>query len=128
MQKLYDETWKGQIQNFWNRGGRDFELHNEPNLTSEGLGLQWADGQEFGVEFEKMCKLILADFPEAKLWFPGMSPGVPWTNQFAFIDPAWAILKKYCTGFCLHAYTGNNTDIPTAVNEIAVAVFFNNEY
>lgn len=113
---LYKDTWKGQIQNFYNRGARDFELFNEPNI--EGIGVFWNNGTEYGQYMEQVCQFIKTDFPSIRLWFTAMSPGVPFTNQYAWIDKAWPILNQYCYGFCTHCYTGNNTSENVAIDEI----------
>jgi hypothetical protein len=51
-----------------------FEVHNEPNLTVEGLGWQWANGAEFAEWFVAVRNLLRAQMPDAKLGFPGVSP------------------------------------------------------
>jgi len=117
-ERLYSDAWKGEIARFHALGGRDFELHNEPNLSSEGLGVVWNNGVDFGHYMVQVTRLIRADFPDVRLWYAGVSPGVPFTNQFAFTDEAWPILGPHVNGFCMHAYTGNNSSVQTAVNEI----------
>lgn len=113
---LYNDTWKGQIQNFYNRGARDFELFNEPNI--EGVGVFWNNGTEYANYMKVICQMIKTDFPSARLWFTAMSPGVPFTNQYTWIDAAWPILKPYCYGFCTHAYSGDNVNVTNAANDI----------
>lgn len=54
---------------------RYIELHNEPNLQLEGWGTSWADGAGFAAWFNAVADLYRARFPEAKLGFPGLSPG-----------------------------------------------------
>ena len=115
---LYNDTWKGEIERFYNRGARDFEFGNENNLTSEGLGIVWDDGQDFGEYMVPVCQWIKRDFPQARLWYPGMSPGATWTDQYIFTNLAWPILKPHCYGFCQHAYSGNNSSTQTAIDEI----------
>lgn len=113
---LYYDTWRGQIQNFYNRGARDFELFNEPNI--EGNGVFWTNGTEYANYMRQICQWIISDFPQARIWFTAMSPGLPFTNQYTWTDAAWPILSPYCYGFCLHAYSGNNDNVQTAVSEI----------
>jgi len=51
------------------------ELHNEPNLTQEGLGASWANGREFGAWVMKVAGFFRAVFPGLAMIFPGLSPG-----------------------------------------------------
>jgi hypothetical protein len=117
---LYRDTWKGQIQNFYNRGARDFELFNEPNI--EGVGTFWNNGTEYANYMLPICIWMQADFPGIRIWFTAMSPGVPFTNQYTWIDTAWPILAPFCFGFCTHAYSGNNADVNVATNEILTQI------
>lgn len=57
--------------------GRDvvIELHNEPNLHTEGLGISWADGASFASWWLRTLKLFRYVLPEARFIFPGLSPG-----------------------------------------------------
>jgi hypothetical protein len=104
--------------NFYTCGGRHFEVHNEPRLTKEGMGTQWHSGAEFGDWLRDLMRIIKKNCPEAKLWYPGESPGVPWTNQFVFTRPAYEKVADLCYGICQHAYSGNTTDASAAVNDI----------
>ncbi|MBP7690544.1 MAG: hypothetical protein KA764_01430 [Anaerolineales bacterium] len=54
---------------------RYIEIHNEPNLRLEGWGGSWRDGREFADWFLAVRELYQARFPDAKLGFPGLSPG-----------------------------------------------------
>lgn len=56
-------------------GARYVELHNEPNLRSEGLGGSWSDGRTFGAWFLEALDLFRQRLPEARFGFPGLSPG-----------------------------------------------------
>jgi hypothetical protein len=55
-------------------GVRYFEIHNEPNLPQEGLGVSWANGGEFGNWFIAVCSTLKARHADAKLGYPGLSP------------------------------------------------------
>jgi len=59
----------GSASNTW------LELHNEPNLTTEGLGYSWANGAEFGKWMSEVATLYRAAIPGIKLLSPGLSPG-----------------------------------------------------
>lgn len=54
---------------------RYVEIHNEPNVTLEGLGDNWQDGYEFGDWFLAVMDLYRRRFPNALFGFPGLSPG-----------------------------------------------------
>jgi len=54
---------------------RYVEIHNEPNVTVEGLGTNWQDGYEFGDWFLAVLDLYRRRFPNALFGFPGLSPG-----------------------------------------------------
>lgn len=51
------------------------ELHNEPNLTAEGLGSSWADGVEFNRWYLRLLGLYRQALPGVRFIFPGLSPG-----------------------------------------------------
>jgi hypothetical protein len=51
------------------------ELHNEPNLTLEGLGSSWADGAAFNDWYTAVLGLYRQRFPNHRFIFPGLSPG-----------------------------------------------------
>jgi murein DD-endopeptidase MepM/ murein hydrolase activator NlpD len=56
-------------------GVRHFEILSNPNLFSKGWSRCWKDGKEFGNWFSKLSSKLSESFPEAKLGFPGLSPG-----------------------------------------------------
>ena len=79
------------MEQFYNRGIRYFELHNEPNLTLEGWTTSWQNGSEFGAWFLRCYQLFKARFPEALIGYPGLSPdGIPApgvrTNDLVFLS------------------------------------------
>lgn len=115
------EAWadvKDGVLRFYNKGARRFELHNELNLPEEGWGTVWTTAQEAGTWLREWALIIRQACPLAKLYFPGLSPGVPWTNQFTVSVGAWAICKDLMSGFAMHAYTGITTDEVAAANEL----------
>lgn len=65
------------IHAFYQRGVRWFEIHNEPNLTTEGWRSSWADGAQFNDWFVEVVRLLKETnmFPGARWGFPGLSPG-----------------------------------------------------
>ena len=116
--QAWDEDIRDGVLNFYKAGARHFEVHNEPRLHHEGMGHQWHDGAQFGTFLRELMLIIKEQCPEANLWYPGESPGVPWTAQFDFIRPAYKQVSDLCYGICQHAYSGNTTVVDTAVAEI----------
>lgn len=120
-QQAWEQDIRDGVMAFYNKGARKFEVLNEPNLSQEGAGLVW-DKNTFGDWLKGLCQIIKANCPGAKLYFPGMSPGVPWTNQFEWTDKAWPVVKGLMSGFALHAYTGIADNQTAAVNDIVSQV------
>ena len=60
-------------------------LHNEPNLVSEGWGVQkddgfWTDGKGFATWFRVIADVYRREFFGCKIGFPAMSPGAALMN------------------------------------------------
>jgi hypothetical protein len=51
------------------------ELHNEPNLTSEGLDTSWGNGTEFAGWFMDVLRAYRTALPGLRYLYPGLSPG-----------------------------------------------------
>jgi hypothetical protein len=113
---------RGDVLRFYNQGARKFELFNEPNLRQEGFGTTWRNGAEFGRFLLDFMALMRPECPEAQFYYPGLSPGLPWTSQFAFTDAAWALVKEQMVGVCMHAYSGTVNHVETAVQDIVAQV------
>jgi len=64
-----------EAQAFYAKGVRFFEIHNEPNLTVEGLGRSWNNGSEFSQWFRTVYDTLKQALPLAFFGFPGVSPG-----------------------------------------------------
>jgi hypothetical protein len=83
---------------FYDRGVRYFEIHNEPNLTPEGSGTSWRDGREFGEWFLEVVGYLRPRFKEAKLGWPGLSPGPAVTgmrvDQATFLESAGHLVAQ----------------------------------
>lgn len=63
------------MRNFYNRGVRYFEIHNEPNLQIEGWKFSWQDGTQFNAWYLDVMNRLRGSFPDAKFGYPGLSPG-----------------------------------------------------
>lgn len=127
------ESWNGRhvpVQDFVNTVANDierlvnagvtyYELHNEPNLTHEGLRYKgvpgsWSNGAEFAEYFMQGRKLLRQRFPGIKVGFPGLSPGGDAEYRFghdagfrlndtAFVQQAEAGIRA-ADFLCVHAY------------------------
>jgi len=75
---------------FYQRGIRYFEVHNEVNLIDEGWTTSWQNGREFGQWFLEVRSRLQALYPGALFGYPGLSPdGVPMsgrTNDVKFLE------------------------------------------
>lgn len=77
-------TWlENDLAQFYGRGVRYVEVHNEPNLQVEGWTFSWQDGKEFAAWFLDVRRRLQAKFPDLKLGFPGLSPGPAISGQRA---------------------------------------------
>ncbi len=92
--------------------GRDVvvELHNEPNLSSEGLGSSWRNGSEFGKWWLELLALYRRELPAAKFIYPGLSPGHSVTGQkvdhIQFIEASRDAVEA-ADGLGIHLYWSN---------------------
>jgi murein DD-endopeptidase MepM/ murein hydrolase activator NlpD len=69
-------SWLAPDMNqFYQRGLRYFEVHNEPNLRPEGWTTSWQNGRDFGDWFIEVRNRLKTLFPQALLGYPGLSPG-----------------------------------------------------
>jgi hypothetical protein len=51
------------------------ELHNEPNVTGEGLGSSWSDGEAFEKWWLDLLGKYRRALPDVRFIYPGLSPG-----------------------------------------------------
>jgi murein DD-endopeptidase MepM/ murein hydrolase activator NlpD len=63
------------LERFYKRNVRYFEVHHEPNLTLEGYRTSWGSGREFAEWFLEVVGRLRPMFPEARFGWPGLSPG-----------------------------------------------------
>ncbi len=71
----FAEWQKTDMERLYNKGVRYFEVHNEPNLHSEGYGACWRNGDGFEAWFLRVVEILRPLFPDARFGFPGCSPG-----------------------------------------------------
>jgi hypothetical protein len=104
---------EGDMAQFYGRGIRYYEVHNEPNLQIEGWKFSWGDGVDFGRWFRDVANRLKAKFPEAKFGYPGLSPGGSISGQR--VD-SWAFLGqgdeavRSADFLCCHCYWLNDAD------------------
>lgn len=98
--------------------GRDIwtEIHNEPNLTDEGLGIAWSNGREFGQWLAAVISSYRQIIPGIRLVYPGLSPGAAIPGRryhwLTFLDESRPA-AELCDAIGVHAYW-NNRDYPMA--------------
>ena len=73
----------GDMAQFYERGVRYFEIHNEVNLQIEGWQRSWQNGREYGRWHMDVMGRLRAKFPEGLFGFPGLSPGADIPGQRA---------------------------------------------
>jgi murein DD-endopeptidase MepM/ murein hydrolase activator NlpD len=104
---------EGDMAQFYQRGIRYYEVHNEPNLQIEGWKFSWNDGVEFGRWMTDVANRLKAKFPEAKFGYPGLSPGASISGQrvdsWAFLGQGDAAVRA-ADFVCCHCYWVNDTD------------------
>lgn len=117
-----------------NAGVRYFEMHNEPNLTHEGLDAagvtgSWKDGDEFADFFIEVQRLLKLRFgSHIKIGFPGLSPGGDTFYQVGpdsgfrmdskrfLADAERAVTSADFVG--LHAYFGSMDEVRTGATQL----------
>lgn len=122
------------MQRLVDAGVEYFELHNEPNLTHEGLkahGVEgsWRNGAEFAQYFIEARNLLKRRYPNIKVGFPGLSPGGDTAYQFghdsgfrmghkAFLEQAQGAVQQ-ADFVCVHTYYGSFDELRTStIDEI----------
>ncbi len=71
----YFASIESNFGRLYRSGIRYFELHCNPNLQNSGWRRSWRDGFEFSQWFTEVAQLVKTRFPDAKVGFPGLSPG-----------------------------------------------------
>ncbi len=104
---------KGDVRRTLNElRGRDVvvELHNEPNLTLEGLGSSWNNAAEFNRWWLQVLARFRAEFPGQRMIFPGLSPGPDQGGlrqaDRPFLEACRESIQA-ADGLAMHAYWSN---------------------
>jgi hypothetical protein len=81
-EQFLSETLPGLQSALGALAGRDVvvELHNEPNVTAEGLGRGWADGAAFAAWFLDLLARARQSLPGVRFLYPGLQPGASVSN------------------------------------------------
>ncbi|MCB8952006.1 MAG: peptidoglycan DD-metalloendopeptidase family protein [Ardenticatenales bacterium] len=86
------------------------ELHNEPNLTPEGLGGAWQDGASFAQWWLELLRKYRLALPGRRFIYPGLSPGSAVTNlkqdHIQFVEASRAAVEA-ADGLGIHLYWSN---------------------
>jgi hypothetical protein len=86
------------------------ELHNEPNLTAEGLLASWKNGAEFSQWWLELLRLYRLAFPGIKFIYPGLSPGPSIANNkvdhIQFVESCRKSVEA-ADGLGVHLYWSN---------------------
>jgi len=122
--KAYEEISNDALRNWYNRGYRRFLFFNEPQFgmaiagIEEGMGIAWDNATEFA-RFLRTC-LVRArqDWPGIKLYNTPMSTNAAF-NPWHWRNEMWNQVKGHIDGWCMHAYSGNNSNADVAAKEIA---------
>jgi hypothetical protein len=93
---------------------RFVEIHNEPNVTLEGLSASWNNGHEFGAWFLDVLHRYRRRYPNLQFGFPGLSPGPTSAAQgrmssAIFLEQA-APAAQQADWIGLHAYWVNERE------------------
>lgn len=103
--------------------GRDvyIELHNEPNLTLEGMGGAWQNGTGFNTWFISVISQYRTRIPGAKFLFPGLSPG----GDINGLRQGHETFTQQCQqaiaaadGLAIHAYWSAAAPLATALSVV----------
>ncbi len=123
-EEAYKEVRDDQLRNWWNRGYRRFIFFNEPQFGAEiagfpeGFGIAWHSKEQFASFLAKILRLARQEFPGIQLFTTPMSSNAafdPWGWRAAM----WQQVRGLVSGWCMHAYTGNNADANAAAQDIA---------
>lgn len=101
-QDFVDYSYVGTAVCYQN-GIRHYEVGNESNLPDEGMGLSWTNGYTYGVWLKEVLNTLRGRYPDAKFWFPGLSPNDA-APQFLAETLTTPGLTGMLYGYCFHSY------------------------
>lgn len=95
------------------------ELHNEPNLTAEGMVSTWKDGAAFKDWWLQLLDLYRKRLPNHHFIYPGLSPGASVRgikmDHVEFVEASRDAVKA-ADGLGVHIYWSNVYPMATALN------------
>lgn len=126
-QRFFNDTVNDVARTLNALPGKDVvvELHNEPNLTTEGMVLSgsynWSNGTRFAAWWFEVLRLYRQRFPNARFIFPGLSPGHTIAglrqDHVSFIEQArWAV--QSADGLGIHVYWSIHYPLWQALNVV----------
>ncbi len=102
-------------------GGKDvvIELHNEPNLVSEGLSGAWQDGATFAQWWLEVLRIYRQAMPGMRFIYPGLSPGSEVRglkqDHIQFVEAGRAAVEA-ADGLGIHTYWSNVYPMSRAID------------
>lgn len=93
------------------------ELHNEPNLPSEGLGYSWQDGKGFNDWLLQVLGLYKNALQGVYYLYPGLSPGFTAYRPFLADSMPSALA---CDGVGVHTYWSSSYSMEQAITDTVV--------
>ena len=122
--EAYVEIRDDQLKRWWEKGYRRFIFFNEPQLkkadsgqSEEGMGIAWNSADEFARYLKTCLTRANKEFEGIHLYTTPVTSNDAF-DPWGWRDAIWKHNKKLVKGWCMHAYSGNNTSAETAVNEI----------
>lgn len=123
-EEAYVEIRDDQLNRWWVKGYRRFVFFNEPQLSKkytnggEGMEIAWSSKEEFAQFLKHLFQRAKHDFPDIQLYTTPMTSNAafdPWGWRSAM----WQQVKHLADGWCMHAYTDNNSNADVAAQDIA---------
>ena len=101
------------------------ELHNEPNVTQEGLGQSWTDGASFATWWLDVLARYRAVLPGVRFIYPGLSPGTTVTgvklDHIQFAEASRGAIDA-ADGLGLHMYWSSVYPLASALGVVDDAI------
>ncbi|MEZ4645683.1 MAG: peptidoglycan DD-metalloendopeptidase family protein [Chloroflexota bacterium] len=120
-QQFFNDTISDTERTLGILQGKDvvIELHNEPNLTAEGMGSTWKDGLAFKDWWLQLLDLYRKRLPTYRFIYPGLSPGSSVRgikmDHVEFVEASRDAIKA-ADGLGTHIYWSNVYPMETALS------------
>jgi hypothetical protein len=134
-QQFFDDV-KNDYDRLYEMELYDVELHNEPNLTVEGLAMKqyygsWKDGADYAAWLTELIRLFRGAYPKARMGLSALSPGKEATYENSVQGHGWRMNEdQFMTAMidrgiadkvdfvCVHAYYGSKEGIQEALAHV----------